>query len=293
MNYINSSLLKPFRVLSIEGSYKLIGSRSIANLLYANDYDLNETLKLNGRNDCDKIYHHFLEILDKCHREPDYYILNFKCGETEGEPIRWTYKKMKAKKKLFIKSIEQNATIKIDLCFVLDGEFIEITNNYTIHKLHLKGDLGKVKRINKVTVLKSLHENIDELIKEKSYFKALKRIFSCDVIKQEVNEDLLQILNSDYGRFYKTISDLDLVLRMTEQKVKPVPIELLKANLERIKQFTSNIALIEVGNVLTAILKIHKLKSKSGISKALTALISLCEKLLNKSIKKKYKKFLH
>ena len=61
----------------------------------------------------------------KCYKDPNYYILDFKCGETNNkEALRWNYKDMqrgyqiKDKVKYFFKDcLKQNAVIKIDLCY--------------------------------------------------------------------------------------------------------------------------------------------------------------------------------
>ena len=85
---INSEIVDhAFNILSVQGSYKLVGSRAIKNLIYANDYDLNENVHVKGKSNYEKLYYHFLDILEKCKKTENYYILDFKCGEINKEPI--------------------------------------------------------------------------------------------------------------------------------------------------------------------------------------------------------------
>jgi hypothetical protein len=66
------------------------------------------------------------------------------------------------------------------------------------------------------------------------------------VIEGKIDEDVLDLLNSDYGIMYKFVSFLKLVIKMIEQEFKPVAIEVLRDNLEYIKQFASHIVYFKV-----------------------------------------------
>ena len=129
--------------------------------------------------------------------------------------------------------LKQDAIIKLDLCYILDNEFIDITNNYFINKSSIK--------------------NNSTLVKDHNYFKALKRLFSLEEIKHDVDKDLLDFLNSDYGRFYKCIHDLELVFIMYEQTFKPLKKNLLTDNLQRIKMMMNKITAFNVDNILDEI----------------------------------------
>lgn len=287
-NYINKNIVNAFDVLSVQGHYKLIGSQSIRNFLYSNDYDLNESLHLSG-NVYDQLYKHFLNIFEKCLCTENYYILDFKCGkDNNDDAIRWNSNDMKTgfkiiqnKKYLFTDCLKMDATIKIDLCIVLDGSFQEITNNYFLHSSSDADNIETKKSNKKQEVINKLNTDIKELIDNDEYFKALKRLFSMERIQGNEDEELLNFLNSDYGRFYKTINDLELCLRMINQEFKPIKVNLITNNLEQIKQFSSHITEFDVNNILNEINNIIKNKTFNQLEK----LINQCKNLLNSIIK--------
>jgi hypothetical protein len=301
MNNLNNALQKPFHILSVMGSQKLIGSRTISNLLYANDYDLNEMFDVpHDENSYVKIYNHFVTMFERCLKTENYYILDFKCGAIHylGEDIanRWTLATLKSKKKLFLESLKQDAIIKLDLCYVINGEFVEITNNYFLHELGTPNELDMSKANAKKKAIKSLQEDIEESLKEKNYYKAIKRIFACEVIENDdkVESKLLDLINSDYGRVYKVISDLKLVVRMIEQKFKPVSIELLIDNVQRIKYFASVMSgqLVIPDSTLAKLNELSKKKSALAIRRVIDDITGDLELFLNKSIYKHHKDLL-
>jgi hypothetical protein len=66
--YLNTQLTNVFHILSIYGQKSfLIGSSGIRNIIYNNDYDLNENLKIKNANDVlHKLYEEFLSVFNKC-----------------------------------------------------------------------------------------------------------------------------------------------------------------------------------------------------------------------------------
>ncbi|RZK78889.1 MAG: hypothetical protein EOO85_05125 [Pedobacter sp.] len=80
------------------------------------------------------------------------------------------------------------------------------------------------------------------MFREENYFKVIKRFFSLALIKDSMDKNILHLLNSDYGMFYKFIHYVGLVVLMLEQTFKPIPMDLVTTNLEFIKQFANHIA---------------------------------------------------
>lgn len=297
-NYLNKNIVNAFDVLSVQGHYKLIGSNSIRNLIYTNDYDLNESLKNHsGNNIYENLYKHFLNIFEKCLSNDNYYILDFKCGKNnKQEALRWNLSDMKKgfkisqnNKYIFTDCLKMDATIKIDLCYIMDGIFIEITNNYFLHSINDRNDLENKKQNKNQTIITKLNEEIKELSQNDDYFKMLKRLFSLEMIEGRVDDELLNFLNSDYGRFYKTIASLELCLRMVEQEFKPVKMNLILNNLEQIKQFTSYITEFNIDNILNEINNIIQGKTFLQLGK----LIIQCKNMLNNLIKTYAEEFLN
>ena len=77
-----------------------------------------------------------------------------------------------------------------------------------------------------------------------------KRMFSKSVIENKIKSPLSDLINSDYGLMYKTITSLALVKLMIEQEFKPVSLELIRINLEHIKDQASDIANFDVTEYL-------------------------------------------
>lgn len=134
-----------------------------------------------------------------------------------------------------------------------------------------------------MTVL-SLEHEINELEKKKEYYKALKRYFSLGIIEGKIDEDALDLMNSDFGMLYKFVSFLELVIEMIEQDFKPVSIDIVRDNLEYIKAFASHIVSIKVDIYLKRLIKVIKMDSMKKIKKALEKIVTDASAALNKSI---------
>lgn len=177
---------------------------------------------------------------------------------------------------------DETAHYKFRIMFILNGVFIEIMNNYFIQTDKSKLPFSKQSRI------QALEENIYKLFKEKEFFKCLKRAFLLETIHGKVDSDLLDFLNSDFGMLYKTIHDLELVLKMSQQKFKALGHTMLIENLESIKAFTSHITKFEVDTILDSI----NLIVEDFAEQKLEQLITYCEKNLNELTKPQMKTFL-
>ena len=292
--YIDSNIERVFHFLELRGSHNfLIGSNKIRNILYANDYDLNSEI---GVNDSEtvltKIYKDFLNIFHKAHQSPDYYIIDFKCGTYNDEPIRWSYDDMKrglVQRGVHTITFEEcllmdDNTIKLDLCYLYNDIFTDINCLYNLFLVHNKAKLSEKKAEAEKKVAGTLRKEIKELEHEGEYFKALKRYFSLGIIHGRFDEDILDLLNSDYGRMYKVVNFLKLVIEMIEQDFKPVSMAIVRSNLEYIKQFASHITTIRVENYLNRLIKIIKMNSIQRMRKELNVLMDDCSKSLNAAI---------
>lgn len=107
-------------------------------------------------------------------------------------------------------------------------------------------------------MVESINDDIKDLHIEGKYFKILKRLFTLSILEKHVDKEMIKLLNSDYGQFYKFINCLNLVLIMMDQKFKPVSKELIKSNLEYFKQFGSTIIMdgVNLDRVLNLLNKI-------------------------------------
>lgn len=295
--YLNKNITSVFHLLSIYGhNSKLIGSSKIRNILYNNDYDLNENFKVNDTTTILKnLYNEFLNIFHKCYNEPNYYIIDFKCGEINNEPIRWTYDDMKCGYKiinkikyLFTECLKMNdTTIKIDIVYLLYGiQFTDITNNYFITIVNTRQKIKSILKEKKNDKILQLNKDAKELVKEGEFYKALKRKFSISLLLNKPNLKLLNLFNSDIGRFYKVIHDLNMCVLMLHQTFKPISVIIITENIQIIKQFCSNITDFKIENILSNLNNIVNLKNKKMMITQLTKLIENSKNYLNTLVKK-------
>ena len=280
LNYIDKDITNVFHFLELKEQHNfLIGSNNIRNILYSNDYDLNSNIS----SPTSILYKEFLHIFDVAYKTPEYYILDFKCGvDPDGEPIRWSYDDLKHNKTRFEECLlMENNTIKLDMCYIYNEIFTDINCLYILHHVQSKNDVKKVKESESKTIANQLKSEIKELRKNKQHYKALKRLFSLGLVTGKCNKKILAIMNSDLGMFYKFISFLKLVIEMLDQNFKPVPMSLVKSNLEYIKQFASHITEIKIDSELNQLIKIISCISKLKMKPQLETLVFDCSKKLN------------
>jgi len=144
--------------------------------------------------------------------------------------LRWSskeilqgYKKIGEYKITIEDAIKSNAMFKLDIVAFINNKFTEITAIYDIRD-------EKNKRINnyQVKINEQIKENIEALLFEGEYYKALKRNFS--ILKYNYKfekgdkrkttgkqmNDLLNIFNGDLGLINSVKNDIDVILSLYE-----------------------------------------------------------------------------
>jgi hypothetical protein len=235
-----------FNLLTIRGEYQVIGSGAIEEIKYGSDYDLQEFVK---ESDYQKSTKHLLDLFRKkfemALQDPEVFILDFKCGvDDEGDAIRWNKKTIKAghqkvdgRKITFQECLLMKSTIKMDITALVDGVFIEFSDNYYL----------TLKDFNTFTAVAKSHEDILYSLQHESaqkyhhgdFWKASKRIFAymkskgghIPQIKQLVN-----YFNTDTGRLSKNRSELDIIALVVDNKFrKPKKTDVVR-NLRIVEQ---------------------------------------------------------
>jgi len=182
-------------------------------------------------------------------------------------------------------AIASGGLIKLDVIKDTD-RFTEISMIYT---LKLNG-----KQVTKVgqNLIESLKEDIVYFDKRNA-FKALKRAFSLAKVTKNTSEleFLVPILNSDLGRLYNIVSNLETILLLLEQP--NVPIASVHENLDEIKARMGNIYSLEEfldveTNILGALETMKKMSAKR-LKPALLSLSTSLQTILNKETEKKLK----
>jgi hypothetical protein len=225
----NNNLTDQFYRLNIGRKMKLIGSSNQRAILYNSDYDLESHFEVKGEAVLQKIYEHFKQVFKEAKKDPNIFLTDFKCGEKKGMPIRWTYSDMMKGKKAglsFIDCLKQKSTIKLDEIYLLNGSFVEISDNY-----YFTGAIQNVIPQTRKEIEKSLKEDYLQLVKNKNYYKALKRAYSIKKVPK-----ILDYFNSVIGLMNKSRADLDVLLLLNEQKFRTPKLTDINNDLQIIKQ---------------------------------------------------------
>jgi hypothetical protein len=238
-----------FNLLTISRSYQVIGSGGLKNIKYNADYDLNEIFKESGllskEKLLDKITALFQRKFEEAEKDPNYYIVDFKCGMGEdGEPLRWDKNDIKrgykiepsGRKVRFQECILMKTTMKLDVIALIDGVFTEFSDNYLIK---LGDDANFFPHdISREHLLNSIKHSYDEYFyAERNYFKGLKRCFSYYLMDGEDKhlgklKALLTFFNSIAGLLYKLGSEIDTMLVLMENTFRKPPTDDLRRNIK-------------------------------------------------------------
>jgi hypothetical protein len=76
-------------------------------------------------------------------------------------------------------------------------------------------------------IINNLTKDIKKYKEEGDYFKMFKRMYNKGLIEDKINPELHDLINGEYGLFYRTINSLILVKLMLEQDFKPVSLDLI------------------------------------------------------------------
>jgi len=235
----NNNLTNVFNLLSIKGHYNIVGSASLKGIYYNSDIDLNEIDKFD---DFNTVYEKFKHIFQVCKGNKSLFITDFKCGVNNktNEPIRWTYNDMiKGFKdgKSFKDCLKDKGMIKLDIIYLLNGLFIEITELYFLNINNYSNYDNK--ELDSNSIKTNLQQDLEELIKDHLYFKALKRIFSILQIhntNKTLQSKLICFFNSETGILYKAYGDLTILITLLGNTFRKPNIQDIKNNLQIIKQ---------------------------------------------------------
>lgn len=285
----NNSIRNTFDMMSISTRQKLVGSASVVGNIITNDYDLNEIFEENGKNDMDiltKLYLMFLWKFKKIYLSKNLWVVDFKCGKYDDEPIRWNmedmdrgYKTIDNKRIFFTNCLTQTETkTKLDIVQLLNNRFVEISELYYIKVNGLSNFNPDEFRIG--TIINGLRDDIDELLMEHNYFKVLKREYRIlDLLNKEPKrrEMLTELFNGKSGYLYYAISQLNTLIIMKEQDFRHVPDSVFLEVQQNIKD--------DIGKVLNYRYSITHLNQDVSI-KSINKMIDYLTIYLNHRIEK-------
>jgi hypothetical protein len=285
----NDAITDTFDILRISRRQKLVGSAAVLGNVITNDYDLNEMFEENRTDKMDsltKLYFMFLWKFEKIYNTPTLWMIDFKCGEYNNEPIRWNmedlgrgYKIHRDKKIIFVDCLTQKDTkTKIDVVLLLNNRFVEISELYYI-RVNGKSNFNDA-NFKIQNVVRELSQDMNELISEKNYFKALKREYRIlSILKRDTDRQqmLTELFNGKYGYLYYAISQLNTLVSMKEQTFKCVDEEIFLHVQQNIKD--------DISRVLNYGYASKQLDKKISVN-VIEGIISYLTEYLNYRIKK-------
>ena len=251
-----------FELVSISEKVRIEGSSNVKKLIFYGDIDLLDIAKNETPKD---ILKHFIFVFKEIKKLEDVIITDFKCGKKNGVALRWSINdllKGHNKNVSFNDALHMESTIKLDVVANLDGRFLEITTMYDFGNNYVE--------ISDNEFINNLISDYKEQMRNKNYFKALKRQFLIMKVKKEKQKLIklfIDYFNQPVGLLYRLKSDLETTLLV----INKFPIADVKNNLDYIKEQISS---FEITNYLIDIQKRRKTEIKKIIEKQLIAVQS-------------------
>lgn len=229
------SVVEVLKALSLTGDGKnirVIGSASLRRIQYAGDYDANEVTDEH----ISVIAGQLGEVIRRLKKIPLLVIGDIKLGEKDGEPIRWTPGEIEKGDGLE-EALRTGGRAKIDTMAVVEsGRYVEIGCVYLYGRETKPPDEKDLQR--------DLEIDMEEQVKDKNYWKALKRLFSIARLTGEMKriERLTEIFNGDMGRLYSIISDIKVIEYLLDNTtLSAAQKKVLEKEIEGFKYRISNI----------------------------------------------------
>ena len=279
------SIQHVFDILAIRGKFNIIGSASNQDILYYSDFDL-ATFEKVSLQSIKKIFQNkFKEAL----KNPTIFITDFKCGEIDGEPVRWNKTNIKTgsqivdgKRITLDECLLMPSTIKMDIVALIDGDFVEFSDNYYLSVNGVKNYSDE--EVSKNVLLKELEKSAKEYYDEPNYFKYLKRVFSIKTMKNQSTKKLVDFFNSQVGLLNKSKTDLETLILVLENKFRKPKLEDVCNNIQIIKQNIGGVSEVEFKSTLYKDLdKICSYKNQTSIIKNLKKVINYLQKKVNET----------
>jgi len=290
----NNSLTKVINLMSITRKYKVVGSANLRTSEFIQDYDVDEMFKTKGNEAkiLDSLTAKFKDIFKISYKNPELFITDFKAGtdpsyseDDDRFKLRWNKEDMKkgykilgnGEKKFFRDCLMDKSRLKLDMIYLLNGEFIEISEMY---RLNINGR----KNYDVSNIEQELKNEIKKYKKQGKYFKVLKRKFSLAKWKGIIKKDYIDIFNGQAGLLNNLINQLKIIQNICLQTFRKPKLDDVRANLQSIKFKLSSVYEIYHPNFSSKLDAICK-KPLSKIYDSLTPIIDNLEKQLNKYMK--------
>lgn len=279
------SIQHVFDFASIRGKFNIIGSASNEEILYYSDFDLSTFEKVSLQS----IKRIFQDKFREAQKDPAIFITDFKCGEVDGEPVRWNKTNIKTERQIvngkeitLDECLLMPSTIKMDIVALIDGDFVEFSDNYYLSVNGQKNYSDE--EVSKNVLLSELEKSAREYYNEPNYFKYLKRMFSIKTIQGKSTKKLVAFFNSQVGLLNKSKTDLETLILVFDNCCRKPRLEDICNNIQIIKQNISGVSEVEFKSTLYKDLdKICSYKNQTSIVKNLKKVIDYIQKKVNQT----------
>ena len=200
---------------------ELKGSSSLQSQQYFSDYDLFCVISKTEKNDFYKFLDQLINNIEY-NKFTDIWFIELKLQTKLGKKIKIAPKE-KLSESVYNKIYDKLDFVKIDLICRINSYFTEVSCIYSFSDSPSKSDY-----------LVSLENDIKDLKKQKKYYKILKRQFNINKALKNKNEllRLSKIFNSDLGKNYKQISNLEALSTVLDHYQDPELIKKVIINLK-------------------------------------------------------------
>jgi len=179
---------------------ELIGTASLRSQSYFGDYDLISQIKETNPK---RAFEEFDKILKATIEDENMYFIEMKI-QREKTKTKFYSPPSEAQ---FIKAYKNVKFVKLDYVVRVLNDFVELSVNYFLPS-----------NIDVNDMIELVREDANELMKEKKYYKVLKRVFTICKYKKEryLVVKLSRFFNSKYGLYYQRKSRLEALKLLIE-----------------------------------------------------------------------------
>ena len=243
------------------GDLELLGSATLRSQQYAGDYDGHDVVKVKSAAEAAEKFRAMVLRLDKL---PDLWITEIKAGVKDGEKRVWTVESIRDHLKELAAAIP-TGLVKVDAVAVVGGN--------RLAEFNIIYDFGYEADRSSKEILQELEEDREDYRKEGNWIKVLKRDFAIAKFVGKTSEvkRLTEVLNSEIGKLYQMVTDLDVLITLLEQG-ESIPADLLAKEVDTLISRLGSI--YKLGEVLQSETSLVKLLQSSISLRNLTEKVS-------------------
>ena len=175
---------------------ELKGSANLQSQRYPSDFDLFSQIHGNPV----EIQNHIVKVLEYIINTPNLYLVELKYQYKDGSKRRWFYGDFFDITKVSLNDID---FIKIDFVIVINYIFKDVSVIYSFNPSEF--------------TKKDIENEMNELMNEGKYFKALKRQFLLSKDNEKELLYLTNIFNSLYGKDYQIVNNIEAINKVYEK----------------------------------------------------------------------------